>query len=44
MGRVSGISVAPSAPKISKLFYTDDVLLFCGAKISEVGALLSSVD
>ncbi len=44
VGRVSGISVASSAPKISQLFYADDVLLLCGAKISEVGALLSSVD
>uniref|UniRef100_A0A2N9J510 Reverse transcriptase zinc-binding domain-containing protein n=1 Tax=Fagus sylvatica TaxID=28930 RepID=A0A2N9J510_FAGSY len=35
-----GVKVFPRAPTITKLFYADDVLLLCGAKISEVESLM----
>ncbi|KAK8957829.1 hypothetical protein KSP39_PZI000633 [Platanthera zijinensis] len=38
-GRISGIAVAPSAPKISHLLFADDTLIFCGANRSEVEAV-----
>ena len=38
---ISGAKLAPGAPSISSLFYADDVLLFCGAKIE---ALMHCID
>ena len=32
------------APKISKLFYTDDVILFCKAKLAEVDSLMKCLN
>jgi hypothetical protein len=43
-GLLRGLNLAPGAPNISKLFYADDVLLFCGAKIAEVDTLMNCVD
>ncbi len=41
---LKGLKLAPGAPNISKLFYANDVLLFCGAKIAEVNTLIKCVD
>jgi hypothetical protein len=43
-GNISGVKVFPRAPTITKLFYADDVLLLCGAKISEVESLMGCID
>uniref|UniRef100_A0A2N9GPX3 Reverse transcriptase zinc-binding domain-containing protein n=1 Tax=Fagus sylvatica TaxID=28930 RepID=A0A2N9GPX3_FAGSY len=39
-----GVKLALGAPSISSFFYADDVLLFCGAKIGEVEALMHCID
>lgn len=43
-GTIHGVKLAPEAPGISSLLYADDVLLFCGAKVGEVEAILHCVD
>lgn len=43
-GSIKGVKLAPNASIISKLSYADDVILFCGAKISEVARLMECVD
>jgi hypothetical protein len=43
-GSIKGVKLGLGAAAISKLFYADDVLLFCGAKISEVDVLLNCID
>ena len=43
-GSISGVQVAVGAPKISKLFYTDDVILFCKAKLAEVDSLMKCLN
>uniref|UniRef100_A0A2N9ISI0 CCHC-type domain-containing protein n=1 Tax=Fagus sylvatica TaxID=28930 RepID=A0A2N9ISI0_FAGSY len=43
-GNLKGVKIAPRAPPISKLLYADDVLLFCGARVWEVGVLMGCVD
>ncbi len=43
-GSIKGVTLAPNAPIISKLSYADDVILFCGARISEVARLMECVD
>jgi hypothetical protein len=43
-GVIQGVKLGPGAPPIAKLFYADDVLLFCKAKIGEVNMLLNYVD
>lgn len=43
-GSIKGVKVSPKAPSISILFYADDVLLFCGAKMVEVDVLMKSVE
>jgi hypothetical protein len=44
VNRIKGVKLVPSAPRLSKRFYADDVLLFCGAKISEVVVLMKCVE
>ena len=43
-GSIKGVKLASNAPIISKLSYADDVLIFCGARISEVARLMECVD
>ena len=43
-GSIKGVKLGLGAAAISKLFYADDVLLFCGAKISEVDVLMNCID
>ncbi len=43
-GNIHGAKIAPSSPGITKLMYADDVVLFCGAKIAEVKALMRCVE
>uniref|UniRef100_A0A2N9J298 CCHC-type domain-containing protein n=1 Tax=Fagus sylvatica TaxID=28930 RepID=A0A2N9J298_FAGSY len=43
-GAIQGVKLGPRAPLIAKLFYVDDVLLFCRAKIGEVDMFLNCVD
>lgn len=38
---VSDVKVANCAPTVSKLFYVDDVMLFCNASMSQVRALMN---
>ena len=38
-GRIHGYSLCRSGPKISYLFFTNDSLLFCHAKVEEVKAI-----
>jgi hypothetical protein len=42
-GLISGVKVTRNAPPISKLFYADDVLLFCKAKTQEINTLIKCV-
>jgi hypothetical protein len=41
---IQSVKLGPRALPIAKLFYADDVLLFCRAKIGEVDMLLNYVD
>ena len=43
-GAIKGVKVSPGAAAISQLFYADDVILFYGAKISEVVVLLRCIE
>jgi hypothetical protein len=43
-GSIKGVKLGLGAATISKLFYADDVLLFCCAKISEVDVLMNCID
>ena len=43
-GAIKGVKVNPGADAISKLFYADDVILFCDAKTSEVEALIQCIE
>jgi hypothetical protein len=43
-GLIKGVKLASNAPSISLLSYADDVLLFCGAKNSEIANLMRCVD
>lgn len=43
-GKIHGAKIATGAPGITKLVYADDVLLFYGAKISEIDVLMSCVN
>ena len=43
-GAIQGVKLGLGASPIAKLFYVDDVLLFCRAKIGEVDMLLNCVD
>jgi hypothetical protein len=43
-GAIQGVKLGLGALPIAKLFYVDDVLLFCRAKIGEVDMLLNCVD
>ena len=43
-GSIKAVKVATNAPSISMLSYANDVLLFCGAKISEISNLMKCVD
>ena len=43
-GNISSVKVCPKAPTITKIFYADDVLLLCGAKISKVESLIGCID
>ena len=38
------VKVANCAPTISKLFYVDDVMLFCNARMTEVRALMNCLN
>jgi len=40
-GLIQGVSIATNAPAISHLFYADDSILFCRAKIEEVETIMS---
>ena len=39
-GNISGAKISNTAPRISKLLYADDVLVFCGAKMAELNVLI----
>jgi hypothetical protein len=39
-----GVQVAVGALKISKLFYADDVILYCNAKLAEVDSLMKCLN
>ena len=41
---IKGVKVSSRAATISQLFYADDVILFCGAKISEVDVLMRCIE
>uniref|UniRef100_A0A2N9G7C7 Reverse transcriptase domain-containing protein n=1 Tax=Fagus sylvatica TaxID=28930 RepID=A0A2N9G7C7_FAGSY len=43
-GSITGVKLGVGAASITKLFYADDVLLFCGAKVSEVDALMKCLE
>ena len=43
-GAINGIKVSSGADAISKLLYADNVILFCGAKTSEVEALIQCIE
>ncbi|XP_030939755.1 uncharacterized protein LOC115964624 [Quercus lobata] len=43
-GNIRGVHLANGAPAITKLFYADDVMLFCNAKLSEIRILLNCLD
>jgi hypothetical protein len=43
-GAINGIKVSSGADAISKLLYADNVILFCGAKTSEVEALMQCIE
>ena len=43
-GNIRGLHLANGVPPITKLFYADDVMLFCNAKMSEIRSLLNCLD
>ena len=43
-GNIRGVHLANGAPPITKLFYADDVMLFCNAKLLEIRTLLNCLD
>ena len=43
-GAIKSVKVSPRVAAISQLFYADDVILFCGAKISEVDMLMRYIE
>jgi hypothetical protein len=43
-GSIKGVKVETNAPSISMFSHTNDVLLFCGTKISEISNLMKCVD
>ena len=43
-GNIRGVHLANGVPPITKLFYADDVMLFCNAKMSEIRSLLNCLD
>ncbi len=43
-GAIKGVKVSPGAAAISQSLYADDVILFCGAKISEVDVLMRCIE
>ena len=43
-GSIQGVKLGPAAPPITKLFYADDVLLFCRAKIREVDVMMKYIE
>ena len=43
-GNIRGVHLANRAPPITKLFYADDVMLFCNAKLLEIRTLLNCLD
>ena len=38
-GQIEGFSLSRSGPKISHLFFADDSLLFCRARVEDVGVI-----
>ena len=38
------VKVANCAPTISRLFYVDDVMLFCNARMTEVRGLMNCLN
>ncbi len=43
-GSIQGVKLSPAAFPITKLFYADDVLLFCRAKIREVDVMMKCIE
>ena len=43
-GNISVTKISNTAPKISKLLYADDVLVFCGAKMSKLNILMQCLN
>ena len=43
-GAIKGVKVSPEAAARSRLFFADDVILFCGAKIYEVAMLMRCIE
>ncbi|KAM2124305.1 hypothetical protein ACFX1Q_014913 [Malus domestica] len=43
-GKIHGVKVAPSTPPVNHLFFANDSLLFCDAKIEEVTELKRVID
>ena len=43
-GLFNGVRLSPGGPSISMLSYADDVILFCGAKVANVEALMTCVN
>ena len=43
-GNISGAKISNTTPRISKLLYADDVLVFCGAKMSELNVLMQCLN
>ncbi len=44
LGNLSGVKVAGNAQPITKLYYADDVILFCKVKLQEVNSLVQCID
>ena len=43
-GSIQGVKLSPAAPPITQLFYANDVLLFCRAKIREVDVMMKCIE
>ena len=43
-GNIRGVHLANGVPPITKLFYANDVMLFCNAKQSEIRTLWNCLD